>query len=42
MPRPLNTSHAFHSAMTEPILEAFRATMRTVALRRPQLPTSAT
>jgi phthiocerol/phenolphthiocerol synthesis type-I polyketide synthase E len=36
--RPLNTSHAFHSAMTEPILEAFRATMRTVTLRRPQLP----
>ncbi len=36
--RPLNTSHAFHSAMTEPILEAFRATMRTATLRRPQLP----
>ncbi len=36
--RPLNTSHAFHSAMTEPILSQFRATMRAVTLRPPQRP----
>ena len=36
--RRLHTSHAFHSAMTEPILEAFLAEVRQVALRPPAIP----
>ncbi len=34
----LHTSHAFHSAMMDPILEAFTAEVRKVALRPPQIP----
>ncbi|MBV9775227.1 MAG: SDR family NAD(P)-dependent oxidoreductase, partial [Gemmatimonadetes bacterium] len=36
--RPLHTSHAFHSAMMEPMLDAFRAKVREVTLSAPQLP----
>ncbi|MBV8072069.1 MAG: type I polyketide synthase, partial [Acidobacteriaceae bacterium] len=36
--RQLHTSHAFHSAMMDPILEAFGQAFRTVSLRPPQLP----
>jgi acyl transferase domain-containing protein/acyl carrier protein len=35
--RRLHTSHAFHSAMMEPILEAFAAEVAKVALRTPRL-----
>jgi amino acid adenylation domain-containing protein len=33
----LRTSHAFHSAMMEPMLEAFEAEVRSVALRAPSI-----
>jgi acyl transferase domain-containing protein/acyl carrier protein len=36
--RRLRTSHAFHSAMMEPIAEAFRERVRTVALAAPRIP----
>ncbi|HEX5759549.1 MAG TPA: beta-ketoacyl synthase N-terminal-like domain-containing protein, partial [Thermoanaerobaculia bacterium] len=36
--RALHTSHAFHSAMTEPALPAFRAVVETVRLQAPALP----
>jgi acyl transferase domain-containing protein/acyl carrier protein len=36
--RPLHTSHAFHSAMMDPMLEPFTAQVRTVALNPPQVP----
>ncbi|MEV0325668.1 SDR family NAD(P)-dependent oxidoreductase [Micromonospora echinospora] len=36
--KPLRTSHAFHSPMTEPILAEFTALMATVALRKPTVP----
>ncbi|MCE5234134.1 MAG: amino acid adenylation domain-containing protein, partial [Xanthomonadaceae bacterium] len=35
--RPLHTSHAFHSAMMEPVLAPFRAELATIALRAPRL-----
>ncbi len=36
--RRLHTSHAFHSAMMDPILEAFAARLRDVRLSRPRRP----
>jgi acyl transferase domain-containing protein len=36
--RPLHTSHAFHSPMMEPVLEAFVATFDRVRLHEPQVP----
>ncbi len=36
--RVLETSHAFHSAMMDPILDAFRAVVERVTLHRPQKP----
>ncbi|MGB5851806.1 MAG: beta-ketoacyl synthase N-terminal-like domain-containing protein, partial [Rhodanobacter sp.] len=36
--RLLQTSHAFHSAMMEPVLAPFRAALAAVELGRPQLP----
>jgi phthiocerol/phenolphthiocerol synthesis type-I polyketide synthase E len=36
--QPLHTSHAFHSAMMEPILEPFLEFMRRVRLEPPQIP----
>ncbi|MVN75041.1 amino acid adenylation domain-containing protein [Hymenobacter sp. HMF4947] len=36
--RALATSHAFHSAMMEPVVDAFRQVVGEVALSRPQLP----
>ncbi|WP_062537154.1 type I polyketide synthase, partial [Mizugakiibacter sediminis] len=36
--RPLRTSHAFHSAMMDPVLPPFRAELATIALRAPRLP----
>ncbi|MDQ3256677.1 MAG: aminotransferase class III-fold pyridoxal phosphate-dependent enzyme, partial [Acidobacteriota bacterium] len=36
--RPLNTSHAFHSAMMDPILSEFAALAGKVSLRPPQIP----
>ncbi|MFZ1005309.1 MAG: beta-ketoacyl synthase N-terminal-like domain-containing protein, partial [Candidatus Sulfotelmatobacter sp.] len=36
--RRLQTSHAFHSAMMDPILESFAAEFRKVRLRAPRLP----
>ncbi|HYG64726.1 MAG TPA: SDR family NAD(P)-dependent oxidoreductase, partial [Thermoanaerobaculia bacterium] len=36
--RRLHTSHAFHSAMMDPILPAFEAAVRKVTLRAPRLP----
>ena len=36
--RKLRTSHAFHSAMMDPLLEAFRAAVDTITLHPPQLP----
>ncbi|HYO59952.1 type I polyketide synthase [Archangium sp.] len=36
--RRLHTSHAFHSAMMEPVLEAFAERMRKVKLSPPRLP----
>jgi len=35
--RELHTSHAFHSAMMDPMLESFRAEMAKVALRAPKI-----
>ncbi len=37
-PRPLATSHAFHSALMEPALAAFRDRLATTSLQSPQLP----
>lgn len=34
----LHTSHAFHSVMMEPVLDAFRSRVRKVALRPPGMP----
>ena len=34
----LHTSHAFHSAMMDPVLEPFRERMRRVALHAPKIP----
>ena len=36
--RRLHTSHAFHSAMMDPILDAFTSRLRKVRLRAPQIP----
>lgn len=36
--RYLRTSHAFHSAMMDPILERFRAFLKKVQLRAPKIP----
>ena len=36
--RPLHTSHAFHSAMMEPVVEAFEQIVRSVKLAAPKLP----
>jgi amino acid adenylation domain-containing protein len=36
--RRLRTSHAFHSAMVEPALDAFGAVLRDVTLRPPRIP----
>lgn len=36
--RRLHTSHAFHSQMMDPILDAFTERVRTVALNPPQIP----
>lgn len=36
--RPLLTSHAFHSAMMDPILAAFEDRLRSVPLRPPRIP----
>ncbi|MEM6457475.1 MAG: type I polyketide synthase, partial [Acidobacteriota bacterium] len=36
--RPLHTSHAFHSSMMDPILDAYRAAVSSVARRAPSLP----
>ena len=36
--KPLATSHAFHSAMMEPILAEFARTVATISLHRPQKP----
>jgi amino acid adenylation domain-containing protein len=38
----LATSHAFHSAMMEPVLASFGPLVESVALRRPQLPVLST
>ena len=36
--RLLRTSHAFHSAMMDPMLESFRAHLAKVSLRAPKIP----
>jgi len=36
--RPLHTSHAFHSAMMDPMLESFTALVATIPLRAPRIP----
>jgi acyl transferase domain-containing protein/acyl carrier protein len=36
--RPLHTSHAFHSAMMDPILETFGEHVKNIPLRSPQIP----
>ncbi|MEG3192363.1 non-ribosomal peptide synthetase/type I polyketide synthase [Lysobacter sp. D1-1-M9] len=36
--RALRTSHAFHSAMMQPVVEPFRAAVAAIALSAPQLP----
>ncbi|MET0400342.1 MAG: SDR family NAD(P)-dependent oxidoreductase [Longimicrobiaceae bacterium] len=36
--RPLHTSHAFHSAMMDPMLDAFRAAVHRVELNAPEIP----
>ena len=36
--RPVHTSHAFHSAMMDPILDEFRATVARVPRQAPQIP----
>ncbi len=38
MARELQTSHAFHSTMMDPVVEPFEAEVRTVALSAPQIP----
>lgn len=38
MARPLQTSHAFHSVMMEPILETFTEVVSQITLRPPQIP----
>jgi amino acid adenylation domain-containing protein len=40
--RPLPTSHAFHSAMMEPVIPAFRTVVHTVRLRVPTIPIQST
>jgi acyl transferase domain-containing protein len=37
-PRPLQTSHAFHSPMMEPILDAFATEVRKLRLHEPRIP----
>ncbi|WP_431784116.1 amino acid adenylation domain-containing protein [Streptomyces chumphonensis] len=39
--RPLHTSHAFHSAMVEPMLEEFAAAVSALDLHEPQVPYAA-
>ncbi len=36
--RPLHTSHAFHSAMMEPMLEEYQQVVNTAPLHEPQIP----
>lgn len=36
--QPVRTSHAFHSSMMDPMLDAFRERVRTTRLRTPSLP----
>src|ERR1051326_2647212 len=36
--RRLNTSHAFHSAMMDPALDAFRAVCRQISFHAPSVP----
>ncbi|MCP4149154.1 MAG: acyltransferase domain-containing protein, partial [bacterium] len=36
--RRLHTSHAFHSAMMDPVLKPFEEKMKTVALKKPAIP----
>jgi phthiocerol/phenolphthiocerol synthesis type-I polyketide synthase E len=36
--RPLRTSHAFHSAMMEPVLKEFEAKVKSISLKKPALP----
>lgn len=36
--RRLHTSHAFHSAMMDPILDEFESVIKNVALNKPQIP----
>ncbi len=36
--RPLHTSHAFHSALMEPVVERFTAEVERIALRAPEIP----
>lgn len=36
--RPLHTSHAFHSAMMEPVVTPFADHLKTVTLREPEIP----
>lgn len=36
--QPLHTSHAFHSAMMEPILPAFKVQVARITLKSPQIP----
>lgn len=40
--RVLQTSHAFHSAMMDPVVDTFRAVVETVTLQRPQKPVVST
>ncbi|MEZ4703115.1 MAG: type I polyketide synthase [Rhodothermales bacterium] len=40
--RPLHTSHAFHSAMMEPAVPAFRAALSGMTLHAPQIPVIST
>lgn len=40
--RRLATSHAFHSAMVEPMLESFRQEVRKTSLRQPRIPVYST
>jgi acyl transferase domain-containing protein/thioesterase domain-containing protein/acyl carrier protein len=37
-PQRLHTSHAFHSAMMDPMLDGFRQRLRAITLRAPELP----
>jgi len=36
--RPLHTSHAFHSPMMEPVLDAFEREVRKISLQSPRIP----